>query len=467
MKNSATGRPNILFLITDEQRFDHLGAVNPVVKTPNLDGLAADGVLFRRAYTSNPSCIPARAAIMTGKYPHQVSCPTYITHLPEHETCFTTLLQQAGYHTAYIGKLHFATSKVERGFDYQDIVDCHGPCPQGSDLNSYDQWLVEKGFKHTSEMADRSVGPRMYTEWKVDPKYHVDEYVGNRGSEWIEDHAPADRSWFCCISFPGPHSPVDCGNFPEADLYDPSTLDMPETTFEMLREKPPHNSLAHGDPPPRYEPLPDDDIRMLRRAYYANVTLIDRKVGELVDALKARQFYENTLIVFISDHGDYMGDFGLAGKGQNIPEVLMRIPFVVKPPQGGAAGKHESSLVSSVDIAATCLTAAGADIPPDMVSRDLSAYWQNSDDLDDRKQLYMEAGGIRCIRDRQWKFCHYRDRDYGELYDLKNDPWEKRNLWDDPAQAKRKAAMRQKLVDTLIALSPRADIPWNKGAPPL
>ena len=118
-------RPNILFLMSGEQRFDHLCSVNSVLKTPHLDRLAEDGVLFSRAYTPNPSCVPARAGIFTGKYPHQCSSPTFITYLPAHEKTFMSYLQEAGYYTAVIGKQHFGGSEIEHGYDYEAVSYTH------------------------------------------------------------------------------------------------------------------------------------------------------------------------------------------------------------------------------------------------------------------------------------------------------------------------------------------------------
>lgn len=148
-------------------------------------------------------------------------------------------------------------------------------------------------------------------------------------------------------------------------------------------------------------------------------------------------------------------------------EVLMRIPFVIKPPKGGVRGKVESSLISAIDIAATCLTAAGTEVPQHMASRDLSHYWSHAEDLDDRDELYMEASGIRCLRTRRWKIGHYWNKPYGELYDLKNDPWEKENLWDRQDLAALKSKLQKRLLDKLIELSPRSYIAWNHGAPEL
>ncbi len=463
----GSSRPNILFLMTDEQRFDTLGAVNPVVKTPNLDALAADGVLFTRAYTPNPSCIPARAAMLTGKFPHQCGAPGYITHAFDHETAFTALLQDAGYHTAYIGKLHLATSGMTRGFDYQDIVDGHGPKPEAPEQNSYQRWLHDAGFRRRDELLTWNRETPLLADWLADPKYHIDEYVGNRGRDWLVERPLDGQPWFCAVSFPGPHMPFDGGNLPEADLYAPDDINMPLTTYDMLAAKPPHNAMADSETPEPRRSYDADQIRRLRRCYYANITQIDRKIGEIIAALKARGEYDNTLIVFTTDHGDYMGDFGLVAKGQHIHEVLMRIPFIVKPPAGGVAGKRESALISSVDIAATCLAAAGAPVPAGMASQDLSPYWQTQEDLNDRGVVYMEAGGIRVLRDQRWKYCHYRDRDYGELYDLETDPWETTNLWDCPDLAGLKADFSRQLVDRLIALSPKADVAWNSLSPPL
>ena len=462
-------QPNILFLMTDEQRFDHLGCVNPAVHTPHLDRLAAAGVRFTRAYTSNPSCVQARAGIFTGKYPHQCHAPSFITYLPEHEKTFMSRLQAAGYHTAAIGKQHFGGSRITHGYDYEDIVDTHTPEPQNPQKDSYCRWLRDSGFDRTEDLVERHGAGRHLALWKADPKFHVDHYVGDRGREWFEKRMPENKPWFCWISFPGPHGPIDCGNFPEAERYDLDDIDMPVTDFGMLKQKPHHNSLRHGDPPPPQEPESREDIRKIRRAYYANVTLIDREIGAILEVLKARSVFDDTLIVLTSDHGDFLGDFQLIGKGQNIFEVLMRIPLIVKPAAGVGqySRKMESSLISSIDIAPTCLAAAGLEIPAEMAGRDLSRYWQNPDDLDDREDLYMEAAGIRCLRTRRWKYAHYWKQPFGELYDLENDPWEKRNLWDCKEFEDLKANLQRRLLDKLIELSPKACVPWNHGAPEL
>ena len=134
-------RPNIIFLMTDQQRFDAMGKVNPVVQTPNLDRLAGESVFFTNGYCTNPSCVPSRAAIMTGKYPSECQVPAFISKLPESETTFMTRLQRLGYYTAVVGKQHFAGSTISRGYDYEMIVDGHFAGYSREDLGAYADYL--------------------------------------------------------------------------------------------------------------------------------------------------------------------------------------------------------------------------------------------------------------------------------------------------------------------------------------
>ena len=135
--------------------------------------------------TLSPSCVQARAAIFTGKYPHQCHAPAFITYLPEHERTFMSRLQEVGYYTAAIGKQHFGGSQIAHGYDYEDIVDIHTPEPQNPHKDSYCQWLHDCGFTHSGYLIQLHAGPDHLAEWKADPKYHVDHYVGNRGRQWL------------------------------------------------------------------------------------------------------------------------------------------------------------------------------------------------------------------------------------------------------------------------------------------
>lgn len=464
--------PNILFLMTDEQRFDAVGYVNPRVHTPNLDALARESVVFSRAYSTNPSCVPARAAIFTGRYPSQCGAPTFITCLPPEETTFQALLREAGYHTAVIGKQHFGRTDIDRGYDYEEINDCHAPTADMTalppDAAPYLHFLHREGF--TSR--DQLVAPdtRFTRRWIAEPRLHVDDFVGDRARNWLQNRRPASGPWYLCVSFPGPHQPFDGIGLPEAALYNQTDVNPPIGGPDHLADKPPHfrrqldRILArNGESGPNH--VTESEARRARVAYYANVTLIDRKIGELLADLKATGDYENTMILFGSDHGDFLGDYGTIYKGQFLSEVLMRIPFLIKPAISNFEGRIENGFVSSIDIAPTCLAAARAPLPSSLAGRDLSAAWCNPGAFERPHAVYMEAQHLRGIRTERYKLVHYAGRDYGELYDLEHDPGECRNLWSHPDLAGTRSALRGKLIDALLRLEPRSEEAWNRGAP--
>lgn len=482
-------RPNILLIMTDEQRFDGAGYRNPEVITPNLDRLEKDSIDFTRAYTANPSCIPARAAIFTGRYPSQCGVPGYMSCLPKKEITFMKLLQDGGYETAVIGKQHFWKSEIERGYGYEDIVDEHEPPKEiGLDLypdyfglpanrtvsdrvSSYVAYLYDNGFRHGNELY-RQIHPKGIYEFFGDEKFHVDSYIGMRGIEWLGQKRPEDHPWFLTLSFPGPHMPFDGIGLPDSVFYKEQDLSLPLTTVEDLFHKPPHFLdivKKYGSVDLEHHMSPDgftgDEIRFMKMAYYANITLIDRKIGAVVDLLKDRGIYDNTLIIFTSDHGDYMGDFGVATKAQYLSESLMRIPFLLKPPVKGFEGREEAGFVNSVEIAATCLTAAKLPIPPNMASRSLTQFYEEGREPKRYPEMYMEARDLRAIRDEHYKVVYYGNRPYGEFYNLQIDPYEKYNLWDDPMLQKEKERLLRRLLDKMIELGENEAQEWHPDAP--
>lgn len=489
MKEIKKRPPNLLFIMTDEQKYDTVGYRNPEVHTPNLDRLAKQSVVFQNAYTTNPSCIPARAAIFTGRYPSQCGAPCYITPLSEKETTFMRLLQQGGYETAVIGKQHFWTSLVDKGYDYMDIVDEHGPPakigltvdentfgqPQNltvSDhVSSYVSFLYQNGFRRGSELYELEDETGV-CRWKVDEKYYVDSYIGDRGVEWLQNHPVQERPWFLTLSFPGPHMPFDGIGLPEEKLYCEEELSLPQTAPEDLLTKPPHYlnwlekfakvNTAHTK---IEKAMTEKQLRHLRLSYYANMSLIDRKIGEILQVLKEKGEYDNTLIVFTSDHGDFMGEFGMAMKAQYLSEALMRVPLLLKPPIVNFKGKTESSLVSTVELAATFLTAANLPLPTNISQRSLTQFYESEQNRIEWKTLYMEARDLRAIRDERYKLIYYASREYGELYDLQTDPVERHNLWSEPAYLSIRRRLEKQLLDQLIFLGEGISFAWNEGAP--
>lgn len=446
-------RPNILFLMTDEHRFDCVGHENRLLHTPNLDRLAAGSVVFTRAYSTSPSCVPARAAIYTGRYPSQCGAPSYITYLPPDEVTFMSLLQQAGYYTAAIGKQHFGESEIRRGYDYQDLIDA-----EGGTATSYAKFLAAE---RVQQKRLRQPAGRFASAWTGEQRHHIDDYVGERARRWLRESCPRGRPWFLTVSFHGPHQPFDGLGLPYEKLYAGKEIPLPAMRSSDLAGKPPH----FQDLSRRSGNLTDDEIRTVRRSYYSKISMIDDKIGGILAELKARGEYDDTLIVFTADHGDYMGDFGMVYKAQYLSEALMRVPMLAKPPVAGYSGRREDAFVQNFDIAATCLAAAGVAPPAPLAARDLAPFWQAPAAAPRRTHCFMDGHGLQGVRDERWKLVHYHGRPYGELYDLREDPWEKRNRWDDVSLAGVKAELRNRLLDHLIATRRRSEAEWNHGAP--
>jgi arylsulfatase len=454
-------RPNILFITTDEHRFDAIGKKNSTLHTPNLNRLADESVYFNRAYTTNPSCVPARAALFTGRYPSQCGAPTFVTYVNDCETTFMSMLQDSGYYTAAIGKQHFGQSSIRQGYDYAEINDLNSPpefITEAGASQSYVKFLYEAGFRGNHELF-RPTSPYSY-EWTADIKYHLDHFIGERAKDWLANNRPEAQPWFFWLSFPGPHPPFDCANTTYAERYPLENVVMPHSYPPDLDHKPPHYRS-------KTEKLSDEEIRAMRQAYYANVSLIDDKIGEIVQILKNLGQYDNTLIVFTSDHGDFLGDYGLGKKGQYLSEVLMRVILMLKPPIPSFKGHEEQAFAFNFDIAATCLQAAGIEIPANMSSRSLNPYWNRLLDRKDRDFAYMEASDLRAIRTERWKLIHYGNRPYGEFYNLEQDPWERNNLWNDAEHAPVKLELYRLLADQFIRNGEKSGTKWSHNSFPI
>ncbi|MFI3326397.1 MAG: sulfatase-like hydrolase/transferase [Clostridia bacterium] len=454
-------KPNILFLMTDEQKFDTFGVINPIIKTPNLDKLISESVFFKNAYCSNPSCIPSRAAIVTGKYPTACACPTYITDLPETETTFMAKLRQAGYYTSVVGKQHFWTSKIYKGYDYEQIVDGHTGSAPYEDIASYADFLKDNGVTHKQLYSNNLINGGT---WVGKDKYHIDEFVGNAGKAWLKNHLKEDgeKPWFFTLSFPGPHQPYDCEGTEFAELYDLEDMTRNETTVEDLDQKPPHYKKYKWF----IDKYGEEAFKKTKRSYYANMSFIDKKVGEIIEVLKENNAYDNTVIIYSADHGDFMGEFGMIAKAQYLSEALMRVPLFVKPPIKNYKGKIVDDYVTNINIASTCLTLANAkdSISYNMENNPFSAYWEQ-DKVEPEDYLYMEAHDIKGIIENKIKTLYYVNRDYGELYDLAKDPLERVNLWDCEEYQIHKNKAMKRIIDKMFSFSPKSNIKWNVADP--
>jgi len=463
-----TKRPNILFLMTDQQRYDTMGMVNTTIKTPHLDALAQDSVFFTNGRCCNPSCVPSRAAIMTGKFPTACHCPQFVTCLPQTEKTFMKYLQEGGYITSVVGKQHFNGSLIDKGYDEEFIVDGHTANYPQDTIQLYVDFLKEHHVDPKTVFTKDSISGG---KWNVPTTYHIDEFIGEKGKEWLhhrfekETSETVHKPWFFTLSFPGPHHPYDGRGTDFESLYHCEDMKKPSTSYADLAHKPPHFRKMSGYAHIYLKDFSEKQFQESKLSYYANISLIDQKVGEVIQLLKDHGDYDNTLILYTSDHGDFMGDYGMVEKLQCLSDSLMRVPLFVKPPVKNFKGFTCDDDVLNIDIASTCLTTAGVSVPSEMQNYPYNGYWDPHIPKRKRACIYMEAGSIIGVINQGIKTVHYLDRDYGELYDLTQDPLEVENLWNDSAYLPAKSEGSRLIINNLYKSIDQWDTPWNYGTP--
>ena len=444
-------RPNILWICTDQQRFDTIHAVNnPHVRTHNLDRLVAEGVAFTNAFSQSPVCTPSRAAFLTGRYPR--TCrgrQNGQAVFPAEEPLVTRLLADAGYDCGLVGKLHLAVCqghvepRVNDG--YRVFHWSHHPQPDWPE-NAYIQWMEAQG-KTWDELYHRP--PREHCHAGVPAKYHQTTWCAEKTIEFLSENR--DGPWLMSVNPFDPHHPFD----PPAEYlerYDPDKVPAPRIREGEWNEKPGFQQVDHtGSYGGRGFSCADATPRKLREivaAYYAMIELIDDQVGRVLAALEETGQRENTMIVFHSDHGEMLGDHGIMMKGPYFFDCAVRVPLIVSWPGRFKPGLRSDALVELIDLPPTILEACGEPVPDRMQGRSLMPILTGeADPAEHRDHVYCEyynamPGHDRSAhgtmyRDRRYKICvyHGRARGEGELYDLANDPDEFHNLWNSPEHA--------------------------------
>ena len=473
---------NILLITSDQQRWDCLGRLNPAIQTPNLNRLADRGILYERAYTVNPVCTPSRCSILTSEYPSRHGCFHVGTSLPEeYGPTVAHRFSEAGYATNLIGKAHFQACKdpasIESapkvheldhfdnwsgpyfGFDNAELVIGHTSEPHASGMH-YGAWLRKQGVDSTDYFDIHEYDH--YGPWSLPEKYHGSAWVANRSIAAIDRAQAKKKPFFLWSSFQDPHNPYVTPE-PWASMYDPSTLPEPIEVPKLDSLPEFYRSLAQGnfygdDPQLQHKAWGDvkvrpelspSDILSLRAVYYGMVSLMDHHIGRILDRLEADGTIEDTLIVFTSDHGDYLGDHGLWGKGLPAYESAQRVPFIVAHPKVAGPGKKSQALQSLVDIGATFLDAAGlAPLDSSQAVSQTQAWIDPLTEIRDHCRVeFRPAQGPyiqRTYINSEYKLVSYEARDYGELYNLKTDPSQTRNLYNDPEYMDLRKALEQK-----------------------
>jgi arylsulfatase A-like enzyme len=487
----------ILFVTTDQQRYDTLGCNGgTVARTPVVDVLAASGVRYERAVPQSVVCMPSRSTIITGQYPSTHGVWMNGVPLPVDAPSVAALLQRRGYRTALVGKAHFepyldpfgrftenglaragtetveqpwfdGTSGPHRGFEHLEFAT-HG----AAGMLHYARWLAEHhpeaigmyyrtidaSFNVNAEGGGDTGAPQAHHNSIPRGWYHTD-WVAERTINWL-DSLGTDDDWFCWMSFPDPHHPWDP---PESEMSRINWRDVPlpagytpdrDERERVLDAKPRHWRMwydgalvSNYEAPKDWIPatLTDDQVREINARNAVECELIDEALGRVLAAIAQRGWTDDVDVIFTTDHGELQGDFGLLFKGPYHVDALMRLPLVWRPaPSAAVSPAVVRHPVGLVDLAPTFCAIAGIEaavwmqgkqLPVDDHDAEARGFERVLTEWD--SELFGVGVYLRTITRDQWVCTAYRpghvhDGTEGELYDLREDPRQLRNLWDEP-----------------------------------
>ena len=444
-------RPNIVFVITDQQRFDTVAAWGfPHMITPYLDQLVREGVSFTRMFVTAPSCAPSRASLFTGLYPHSSGV---LRNDDPWSWSWVQSLAEAGYHCVNVGKMHTFPYEQSFGFHERHVTEnkdrAHPNLPYF--LDNWDKALWARGLEKPSRVTYRRRND--YRDrlgafvWELPEDMHSDNFVGNLAAHWLDTYN-GEQPFFLQIGIPGPHPPYD--PTPEAlALYEHRVLpepildaaDLASQPFALKELRREHQEQDHDAIVHLPDPTPEQ-LRRQRAHYYANVTMIDAQIGRLIEALERRGVLGNTIVIFTSDHGDCLNDHGHSQKW-TMYEQSVRVPAIIWGPSVGIAPQVTEALASLMDFGPTILELAGLAPPDWMEAQSLMPLLGAQPSAGRtyvfaehfRDMILKETACMTMIRDQQWKLVHFLDSEDGQFFNLQLDPREIENLWDDPAHA--------------------------------
>ena len=430
---AASAKPNVLFIAVDDMNND-LGCYgHPVVKSPNIDQLAARGVRFDRAYCQFPLCSPSRASLMTGLRPDSTRVFNLQYHfrqgLPEVVT-LSQLFKNHGYYAARIGKIYHYGNPGEIGTNglddppsWQEVFN-----PAGRDRTVLEPRVI-------NHSKSRGLGSAM--AWFADPdgtdEEHTDGKVATEAIRLLEKHR--GDPFFLAVGFYKPHTPWIA---PEKHFahYPIEKITLPAIAEDFVKQVPPP-ALASSRPWP-HRGLTPEQARECKRAYYATISFVDAQIGRVLAALDRLGLRENTIVVFWSDHGYLLGEHGLWMK-QSCFEESARVPLIIAAPGQKAIGKPSPRLVELVDLYPTLADLAGLPPPKELAGKSLRPLLDDPQMKWDRPAFTQVQRGSfpgHSVRTDRWRYTEWDRGAKGvELYDHAADPQELRNLADQPEHA--------------------------------
>ena len=435
-------RPNILFVMTDQQRSDTIRALgNQEIRTPVLDSLVEQGNAFTNCYTPSPVCVAARSATITGVPPHLNGC-TSNNESPFHLQSMMQVLQEAGYRTHGIAQMHFHPQvDAMWGFDSRDISEEGARRPQSR--NDFHDYLSANGYEHVLE--PHGMRSEMYyvpQPSQLPAKHHHTTWVADRAIDFLEGH-DREQPFFLWASFIKPHPPFETP-VPWNKLYRAAEMLPPHRPegFERLLS---YWNLHQNRYKYRDKGYDEMLFRTIKAMYYACISFIDFNLGRILEALG--EDINNTIIVYTSDHGEMLGDYGSVGK-RTMLNPAAKIPLILRAPQLVEPGRQIDQPVSLLDIFPTFAAAAGADIqPPSPDGADLFAIAAGKCERDYVYSQFSEGNtGLYMIAGRDLKYI-YSAADRKEwLFDLRVDPQETKNWAGNPRYDERLREIRRTLI---------------------
>ena len=432
--------PNILFITTDHLRYDTLGYTgDPVIQTPAIDSLAGGGVRLTDCFVQNPVCSPSRATFMTGRYPRHHGVRWNGSRLNETEMTLVEFFKRQGYTTASIGKHGIGQKRFLDSLDHIDAVGIRRGWkedPEGNytvaDPNPFEEYVRSRGYEYKTGYALPNFPANLGAVPSDLPEdCHIDAYVGRKGIEYLEQ-LDRPNPFFLWIGFYGPHHPyVPSGRF--AHMYDPDGMPPFHRAPDDIAGKPVEYRLYFQAEDHKYRGFADasdETFRRMKAAYYGTVSQIDWQVGLILEVLEERNLEGDTIVVFLSDHGEFLGDHGIPAKAPFLLDCMLHIPCILRIPGSGSDVECDA-LTETVDLFPTLASLAGFDPPEAVQGKDLTPLLTGDPDAEPPRDLvYAEAVDKRCIRSREWKLIHYPAKPWGELYNLVEDPHELHNLYD-------------------------------------
>lgn len=502
MKKHASKKPNILLITSDQHHFSALGAVNPKIKTPALDRLCREGVRFDRAYCPNPTCTPTRASIITGMWPSQHGAWSLGTKLFEDVPTVGTALAGDGYYTGLVGKAHFqplaskpGMESIEAqptlrdlefwrnfqgpwyGFEHVETARMH--CCEAHAGGHYALWMEEKGLTNWRDYFEdfppneaKRKALLDNRSWSLPEEYHYSAWTGDRTIAQMQEAVNEDKPFFIWSSFHDPHPPYLVPE-PWASMYNPDDMEpgrmipgehdrnpmhfrkAQEADRSYWEEATRGEGAVHGG----HSHLHDEqELKKNIATYYGMTSLMDKHIGRILDELDRLGLAEDTIVVFSTDHGHFLGQHGLVAKAIHHYEDLIRIPYIVRWPGKAAPGTVSDSFQNLVDLAPSFLNAAGLEIPGAMTGVSQLENWQGGPEARPFSIVENHHGNrkfhLRTYLNKRYKITVYRNGDEGELFDLQDDPGELRNLWDDPQSAAIKSRMLLEFVQATLQTEP-------------